>query len=61
MTTFTTEDRIIAEKDGSYTINLDCFQKQYYELLEKYKKLQNECNILIEQNNELREHLNAIQ
>ena len=53
MTTFTTEDRIIAEKDGSFTINADWYQKQYYQLLEQYKSLEEECKALREQLNEL--------
>lgn len=53
MTTFTTEDRIIAEKDGSLTFNCDWYQKQYYQLLEQYKALEEECKALREQLNEL--------
>jgi hypothetical protein len=52
MTTFTTDDRIIAEKDGSFTINCDWYQKQYHQLLEDYKKLEDECKALREQLNE---------
>jgi len=53
MTTFTTDDRIYAEKDGSFTINADYYQKQYYQLLEQYKALEEECKALREQLNEL--------
>jgi hypothetical protein len=49
MTTFTTEDRIIVEKDGSLTFNCDWYQKQYYQLLEQHKKLEEECNALRKQ------------
>jgi hypothetical protein len=52
MTTFTTDDRIIAEKDGSFIINCDWYQKQYYQLIEDYKKLEDECKALREQLNE---------
>lgn len=53
MTTFTTDDRIYAEKDGSFTVNCDWYQKQYYQLLEQYKSLEAECKALREQVNEL--------
>lgn len=52
MTTFTTQDRIHAEKDGSFTINCDWYQKQYYQLLEQYKALEEECAALRKQINE---------
>jgi len=53
MTTFTTDDRIYAEKDGSFTINADWYQKQYFQLLEQYKALEEECKALRDQINEL--------
>jgi hypothetical protein len=49
MTTFTTDDRIIAEKDGSFTINCDWYQKQYHQLLEEHKMLEEECKALRKQ------------
>jgi hypothetical protein len=54
MTTFTTDDRIYAEKDGSFTINADWYQKQYHQLLEQYKAVEEECKAL-------REHINELQ
>jgi len=45
----TTDDRIYAEKDGSFTINCDHYQKQYYRLLEEYKTLEQECAALRKQ------------
>jgi len=53
MTTFTTEDRLVAEKDGSITLNCDWYQKQYYQLLEQHKMLEEECAALRKQLNEL--------
>ena len=53
MTTFTTDDRIFAEKDGSFTINTDWYKKQYYLLLEENKMLQEECAALRDHINEL--------
>jgi hypothetical protein len=44
---------IITEKDGSLTINADWYQKQYLQLLEAYKMLEEECAALREQLNEL--------
>ena len=35
----TTDDRIYAEKDGSFTINADWYQKQYHQVLEENAKL----------------------
>jgi hypothetical protein len=47
------QNQIIAEKDGSFTINADWYQKQYFQLLESYKMLEEECKALREQVNEL--------
>jgi hypothetical protein len=47
------QNQIIAEKDGSFTINVDWYQKQYFQLLEAYKMLEEECKALREQVNEL--------
>ena len=44
---------IITEKDGSFTINADWYQKQYFQLLDQYKMLEEECKALREQINEL--------
>ena len=52
MTTFTTEDRIIAEKDGSLTLNCDYYKKEYDELYRAYKMLEEECAALRKQLNE---------
>lgn len=56
MTTFTTDDRIYAEKDGSFTINCDYYQKQYYQLLEQFKMLEEENTALRNQIDELSNH-----
>ena len=53
MTTFTTDDRIYAEKDGFLTFNCDWYKKQYYQLLEQHKALEEECAALRKQLNEL--------
>ena len=56
MTTFTTEDRIIAEKDGSFTVNVNggeatLVNKDLAVLLARVELLEQECKALREQVN----------
>lgn len=60
MTTFTTEDRILAEKDGSLTVNVNggevavnkgLTDKQLVALLARVELLEQECKALREQVN----------
>lgn len=54
MTTFTTDDRVLAEKDGSFTINcIPCSQQEYNEMrkliknqADKIAMLEEECKAL---------------
>lgn len=61
MTTFTTQDRIHAEKDGSFTIDCrpPCSQQEYQEMrkliknqADKIAMLEEECKALLGQLNE---------